>query len=173
MLANSCAPISSLHCFGGPAAILRAIGAVVVDAVDRVGWRWARAHISEEVIERRAPAVAHGYASPAVVIPVRAISIEAACLQVAPCVPFRANARFARHAVRGSAGADLFCSQATTARARAVAKRGAIYRFPASAITLAQPQTAHVPANDRPSADAPAGHFDEFWHRCKFTMEIL
>lgn len=59
--------VASLRKAGGPPAIIRRVGTVVVDAVERVLWGRTIAHVREEVLEAVQPAVAHADAAPAII----------------------------------------------------------------------------------------------------------
>lgn len=60
------AAIAGLFEFRGPAAVIRLVVAVVVDAVKRVGASWACSHVSIEVGETVPPALANNDAAPAI-----------------------------------------------------------------------------------------------------------
>lgn len=71
-----------------PAAILRRVRAVIVDAINRVARRWAWSHIGEEVLKAAEPSRADRDTSAAVAGVVTAPGIETAILDSTPRLEF-------------------------------------------------------------------------------------
>lgn len=109
-----CAPrISALFCRGGPTAILRRVGAVVVDAVERMFGVWAFTHIFEEIRKRAEPTVTDDDSAAPVVL----ILLER----------FRVAARF--HRFPGAIFGGLSGSSALSMRNSMLALAPTILRF--------------------------------------------
>jgi hypothetical protein len=69
----------------GPSAILRTVTLGILDAIDRVLWRWSRTHVSEEVLEST-PSVRNGKAFCAVSLKQQTVRITAALNDMRPDV---------------------------------------------------------------------------------------
>src|SRR6266536_6080245 len=76
--------VTGLLFIRSPAAVLRTVWTVIVDAVNRVIRRWI-AHIGKENLEGFLPALADRYASPTVLRPLLVARIEAAREHSSPC----------------------------------------------------------------------------------------
>lgn len=68
----------------GPAAILRRVGAVVVDSIQGVLSRWARSHVAKELTEVVSPLIAHRDATATVAREVRHLRVVATVSHRAP-----------------------------------------------------------------------------------------
>lgn len=100
------ARVEALFAFSRPAAVIRGVRAVIVDAFDCVTWRRSRPHVAVERGEIVVPRRAHANAS-AAVVGVR--WIVAALFHADPNLVLRGFA----HAVRAAACARRFVLQAT------------------------------------------------------------
>lgn len=49
-----------------PSAVLGRVWSIVINAVKRMLWRWARSHVSQKVVEGITPTLAHDYAAAAI-----------------------------------------------------------------------------------------------------------
>ena len=76
-------PVQGLFSVGGPSTILRAVRAVVVDAVNGQPARWWLAHVSQEVLEFK-PAVADRDAAAAVTLIGMILRIRASLFHLHP-----------------------------------------------------------------------------------------
>ena len=72
---------------GSPAAIIRSVWAVVVDAVELVQWRWFAAHVGKEVFVN-IPAWVHRNAAPTIAFPIFILGIAGAVACAGPAFPF-------------------------------------------------------------------------------------
>ena len=93
---NSARSIGSLLFWGSPSAIILGIWAVIVDAVNRVHFRWARSHIGRKIVEARFPCIAHNNAARSVSWILRGGRGIATILHPAPYLVQRMNRLFWR-----------------------------------------------------------------------------
>jgi hypothetical protein len=77
----------------GPSAVARFVMAVIIDAIQRVLWRWPTTHIREKAREVVLPFAAHGYPAPSVSVVARIGFSEAASLHGYPYRVFRCMAK--------------------------------------------------------------------------------
>ena len=97
------AGVASLLFRRRPSAVLGAVPAVVVDAVDGVRGRRLRSHVRKEALERLAPPLAHGDPAPAIGGERLAAGVAAAILHRLPRLVF-----FRRATHAASVGRSVF-----------------------------------------------------------------
>ena len=102
--------VQSLFSGCGPATIAGLVSTVIVDAIDRVFWRWPPAHIRQEILEGLKPARADRDATLAVATKIGSARIATPFLHTPPCFKLWR----VRHAVRGRSSDQLFNSQTAT-----------------------------------------------------------
>jgi hypothetical protein len=79
--------VQSLFTSSRPAAIVRGVGTVVVDAIKLMVWRWTSSHVSEKA-DVTIPTRIDRYASAAVALPIFVFGIAAAIAHIRPNFPF-------------------------------------------------------------------------------------
>lgn len=147
-----------------PTAIVRAIGAVIVQALKGGVHRRAWPHIRQEVVKRCQPAVADHNATSAVP-GIRGIEvIGAALFHVAPERPLRRDMAFLRHAVCRPMTLGDFRAPAATTDTAAIAQGHPIDRFLCPAIAQTQPFRVCLAAQDGPSSKTPSSDIYQIWH---------
>jgi hypothetical protein len=82
------AAVSRLLCWRSPSAVIGAIGAIIVDTVKGVTWRWFQPHILKERGEVVTPSLAHNYPSSSVGRVVSVARIVAATFRGSPTTIF-------------------------------------------------------------------------------------
>lgn len=126
--------VQALRAASGPSAILRAVRAVVVNAVDGVPWRRFTSHIRDKVIEIF-PTLAHANPSAAVVRIISALWITAPSSNIAPRDVFGTPLPVQwRLAVLHASFNQLFSTQATTTTCVAISQTLADNRDAQSAV---------------------------------------
>lgn len=135
------APIRMLDMWKRPAAVLRRVIAIVVDAVNGVFAAWARSHVSKEVF-KRSPALADRNAARLVVAEVLAVRVRGAIKDAGPNTVLGGFA----HAVRALGSAVSLCkllfADAATGRREAAFKVLRPRGFLAAAVASAYPHGA-------------------------------
>ena len=151
-----------------PAAVLRSVVAVVVDAVQRQ-CRGPLAHVLEKIGECL-PSLANADPSFPVVSKFLAIRIEASSLHRSPDAVFRPVASPSRIAVDSGALLSRLHGKATTAASSALAQVASRDNALGAASTPAAPQriapVCSGPFNRRQPAEALASQIAEAWHVC-------
>lgn len=156
--------ISSLGGTTRPDAVLLAVWAIVVDALNSVFSCWTRPHVSEEGLERMPPFVRDVDATAAVVFPVSGLLITAALLQIAPRAPFRRDS-IPSHAMLRPVSSRDFYAQTPATLAAAIAQGWAVDEFHSSAIATAEPASLGLASLDHnPAAKSPSLKFYKVWH---------
>lgn len=82
------ASVKGLFASCGPTAVIRRIVAIIVDAIERVFWRWARPHVAVKRHEVIAPTLADIDTPTAVIGVIRSLLVEATRLHASPCLVF-------------------------------------------------------------------------------------
>ena len=155
------APIVCLLDARGPAAILRRIRSVVVDAIQCVLWPWTWAHVHEEGQERPLPASTHTDPAEPVVLVTPIRRLRTSLDHAFPTSVLRR----VLHAVRDRPLARSFFSEAATRLRRSslqvVAKDGQ----PGAAIALTPPTglAARIPASKGLHRQTPEAHSRLNW----------
>lgn len=122
----------------GPTAILRRVGAVVVNALDGMLNGWPLPHVGIEVLERVEPAVAHDNATATIARIGWNVRISASGLDMCPTAVLRRL----DHAVRGVSHTDSLPLQAAAALSVTVSKMPATGNYLVSTIASAFPHGA-------------------------------
>lgn len=141
-----------------PSAVLWRVWPIVVDALNRVLWRWSLPHVGVEVLKGIEPAFTHDNASPAVTRIRRDVGISATRLDVRPTAILRS----VDHAVCGIGGACGFTYKATAASSMPAAQVSTCCDNLSSAITNAAPDSAsrsvtmRVSQHNKPGKALPA-----------------
>ena len=158
------ARISSLFRTSGPLAIFWRIRTIVIYSLNRVIARWAFTHVGKKVCERIKPARANKNASPAPVCKVVAVGVVAALFDVAPRIPFRANAALPCHSVGCKPRRAQFSPKAPATDAAPVPQSRPINIFYRSAIANARPLSIARITCGSPSSEPFSSDVVEFWH---------
>jgi hypothetical protein len=133
------APISSLLSTSSPLAVIRAIGSIVLDTLQRVILR-TLAHVRKESSVVMKPSFAHGYTTPAIVFVVFCAGICASLLHVDPCFVFGAPRASVISVSRQPLAIDF--DRETAARiGDSVSQRSSVDNGSFSALTSAMPVT--------------------------------
>ena len=149
-----------------PSAIVSAIGAVVINALDGEPRRRASTHVSYERFKRAVPLAANDDSATAVIGPTSIVGIVAPLSHGDPKIELRNNSSPPRHAVGGVVLPNNLLEKAAAASGPAVLQRAAVNFFLRSTLAAAEPLApAPVSASyDGPPAKCLAGYVDGVWH---------
>lgn len=143
-----CAVIVSLLRRRCPSAVLGAVVAIVVDAIDAMRRRRSWTHVLQERLKGVAPPVADLYSTSAVVPEFVVVRVPAAAIDRCPCPMFRCSSL----SVRSRSIPRKLCGQAPAGPRRPGAQMGTSDFSDRSAVALTRPHCRHT----RPAA-APCG----------------
>lgn len=166
--------VAPLFLHGGPAAIVRRIGTIVVDAIKRMGGARLASHVGQEICEVGAPALADGNAAPAVLVPIFVLRIRRAIEHAAPSMIFRCHAPAGGVAVRRLKWSEIFPIafnlEAATALRVATGQLGSIDNRRRAAVACARPSwlafiiIVQGPRYDHESSKTLTGAINECRH---------
>lgn len=153
--------VAALLLKGGPSAVLWAIVAVLINAVDGMLGRRATAHVGQKVVERL-PSVADTNASETVVLGVSLVCSAASLSHVFPAQVLWAFVALASLAMGD--GVWFFTLSAPATGGYPVSEVGAHDLPNCSAVTATKPAIAMNMLHHGPSSKPLSSQIDSFWH---------
>jgi hypothetical protein len=138
--ARCVAPVVTLFSWQRPAAVMRRVMAVVVDAIQLVLLGWLPAHVGKEAREIDAPLIAHSNPAPTPIGVAAVRRVETAAAHIAPGFIFRAAAGSRLVPVDGVTRTSSLSDQAAAATGYAAAHVVPGNRFDAPAVAATYPE---------------------------------